>query len=541
VSDEVEDENRSQRRDGGRPTAATVRPQVLVDDETGYTTSEEQGDRECSTSCGGESREDGSVPSPLVEAPSLAKIFPVSSSTQTPNTASTGEGGVDVGVQCCAPDSIDQGVQCVLPSPKLRVSCASQCERTRTSISTGVQCVIPAPTTVVSRASQSCSRAVRQASSGVQCSLLVAAAEGEGGAVGEGPRGGLPSPNSPHAGVATVGIEDMMAPAFEVTYEEPRDSKEGLERALPQFPGSGKTARVVPAVVLSDSSTGGCGGDGVPAPRSKKRRKKAKAGCAAGRSAAAKSVMDRPSEPWSNAQGVQVGGWTRWLVSMAAFCGVVGLVLAAAGGVGRGAGDASWQGGDRLTSRVVHKGQTKGAQTPVWVVAGRSLTLGDVLASRDSAFMANDTGGVQWFRGGNVLPGQTSRPFLTVSEVSLEDEGTYACFAVEESGRIGSTPLWEEATVRISEPPLVESQLQTQRLARGEMLAIVATASGVPQPEYQWRRNGVPIPGATRPMLVKHGVSEADMGTYTCDVYNVAGRVQWEEMAVILREDRSKR
>lgn len=98
-----------------------------------------------------------------------------------------------------------------------------------------------------------------------------------------------------------------------------------------------------------------------------------------------------------------------------------------------------------------------------------------------------------------------------------------------------------QAMVRISEPPLVESQLQTQRLARGEMLAIVATASGVPQPEYQWRRNGVPIPGATRPMLVKHGVSEADMGTYTCDVYNVAGRMQWEEMAVILREDRSKR
>ncbi|CAM9104069.1 unnamed protein product [Ectocarpus sp. 13 AM-2016] len=541
VSDEVEDENRSQRRDGGRPTAATVRPQVLVDDETGYTTSEEQGDRECSTSCGGESREDGSVPWPLVEPPSLAKLFPVSSSTQTLNTASTDEGGVDVGVQCCAPDSIDQGVQCVLPSPKVRVSCASQCERTRTSISTGVQCVIPAPTTVVSRASQSCSRAVRQASSGVQCSLLVAAAEGEGGAVGKAPRGGHPSPSSPHAGVATVGIKDVMAPAFEDTYEEPRDSKEDLERALPNSPGSGQTARVVPALALSDSSTGGCGGDGVPAPRNKKRRKKAKAGFAAGRSAAAKSVIDRPFEYWSNAQGLGVGGWTRWLVSMAAFCGVVGLLLSAAGGAGRGAGDASWQGGDWLTPRVVHEGQTKRAQPPVWVVAGRSLTLGDVLASRDSALMANDTGGVQWFRGGNVLPGKTSRPFLTISEVSLKDEGTYACFAVEESGRIGSTPLWEEATVRISEPPLVESQLQTQRLARGEMLAIVATASGVPQPEYQWRRNGVPIPGATRPMLVKHGVSEADMGTYTCDVYNVAGRVQWEEMAVILREDRSKR
>lgn len=94
-----------------------------------------------------------------------------------------------------------------------------------------------------------------------------------------------------------------------------------------------------------------------------------------------------------------------------------------------------------------------------------------------------------------------------------------------------------QTTVRISEPPSVESQLQTQRLARGEMLAIVATASGVPQPEYQWRRNGVPIPGANRPMLVRHSVTEADMGTYTCDVYNVAGSVEWEEMAVILRED----
>lgn len=98
-----------------------------------------------------------------------------------------------------------------------------------------------------------------------------------------------------------------------------------------------------------------------------------------------------------------------------------------------------------------------------------------------------------------------------------------------------------QVTVRISEAPLVESQLQTQRLARGEMLAIVATATGVPQPEYQWRRNGVPIPGANRPMFVRHSVSEADMGTYTCDVFNVAGSVQWEEMVVILREVGSKR
>lgn len=271
-----------------------------------------------------------------------------------------------------------------------------------------MQCVIPASKTVVSRASQSCSRAVRQASSGVQCSLLVAAAESEVGAVGKGPRSRDPSPRSPHAGVAAVGIEDMMAPAFEDTYEEPRDSNEDLERALPQSPGSGKTASVVPAVALSDSSTGGgCGGDGVPAPRSKKRRKKAKAGFAAGTSAAAKSVMDGPSEAWSKAQGAGVGGWKRCLVSMVAFCGVVGLVLAAAGGARRDAGDASWQGGDRLTPRVVHEGQTKRAQPPVWVVAGGSLTLGDMLASRGSAFMANDTGGVQWFRGGNVLPGQT--------------------------------------------------------------------------------------------------------------------------------------
>lgn len=98
-----------------------------------------------------------------------------------------------------------------------------------------------------------------------------------------------------------------------------------------------------------------------------------------------------------------------------------------------------------------------------------------------------------------------------------------------------------QTVVRISEPPSVESQLQTQRLARGEMLAIVATASGVPKPEYQWRRNGVAIPGANRPMLVRHSVTEADMGTYTCDVYNVAGRVQWEEMAVILRGESAAR
>lgn len=37
-----------------------------------------------------------------------------------------------------------------------------------------------------------------------------------------------------------------------------------------------------------------------------------------------------------------------------------------------------------------------------------------------------------------------SRPFLSISGASSEDEGTYACFAVEKSGRIHSRALWEE-------------------------------------------------------------------------------------------------
>ena len=66
---------------------------------------------------------------------------------------------------------------------------------------------------------------------------------------------------------------------------------------------------------------------------------------------------------------------------------------------------------------------------------------------------------------------------------------------------------------------------------RGFSPKTVNLTQGSPLPSFQWRRNGVDIPGATAQRLVIEKVTAADVGTYTCFMRNMAGEVEWEEAA----------
>ncbi|CAN0164190.1 unnamed protein product [Scytosiphon promiscuus] len=521
---------------GESPTAFSVRvsPCVCVDDETGYTTSEEQGDREDAmpltspampqNSRSGKSRGEGRTPLLPAGTLSRAESFPASTLTQALGSASTDRRGFGVGMHGAAPELVEQGIQCFIPAPKKMVSTASQLGGPgRISISTGVQCDILMAGE--SRDTQCRSDTTKHTSIGVQCSLPVENGETE------------TRTEASMAAVAAVRGEGSVTSDFSGDKRgRTGDPGEELPRVTRPSSRPSETADSASAEILVGSYVNVGVEDTVGVPKSKKKRKKGKAMGVAARSTASAGVAGRsPIALLKTTAGVGDGVWTHLLWRGVCFCGLVGLLLVSVWGARGRAAETSLGGTDLLATHIAHEDREGAAQPPVWVMVGGSLTLGEMLASRRPPSKEKGAGGVQWYKGDRLLPGQT-RPFLTISEVSLEDEGTYACFAVDDSGRKRSRALWEETTVRISEAPLVESQLQTQRLARGEMLAIVATASGVPQPEYQWRRNGLPIPGANRPMFVRHSVSEADMGTYTCDVYNIAGSVQWEEMAVVLQE-----
>lgn len=69
-------------------------------------------------------------------------------------------------------------------------------------------------------------------------------------------------------------------------------------------------------------------------------------------------------------------------------------------------------------------------------------------------------------------------------------------------------------TLRITLPP-------TNMVAVAGLPASMAVqAVGLPRPRYQWRRDGVPLPGATRSILAWEAVQPGDAGTYSVEIRN---------------------
>lgn len=60
-------------------------------------------------------------------------------------------------------------------------------------------------------------------------------------------------------------------------------------------------------------------------------------------------------------------------------------------------------------------------------------------------------------------------------------------------------------------------------LLAGSSVTITAATSGSPMPTFQWRKNGVKIPGATSASYRINRVNPSDAGTYTLVATNAAG------------------
>lgn len=70
--------------------------------------------------------------------------------------------------------------------------------------------------------------------------------------------------------------------------------------------------------------------------------------------------------------------------------------------------------------------------------------------------------------------------------------------------------------------PVISSHPESQTLFEGQTATFSVTASGNPAPEYQWRKDGVDLPGETGPVL--QVIAEpASAGSYAVLVYNTLG------------------
>jgi hypothetical protein len=124
----------------------------------------------------------------------------------------------------------------------------------------------------------------------------------------------------------------------------------------------------------------------------------------------------------------------------------------------------------------------------------------------------------QWKLNGEPLAGQTAAK-LVIENVAALDGGIYIVTATNASNSVDS----EAAELTIQTPPIITKIAGNQQAAVGETVTLWVTAVGTPPMSYQWKRDGVVIPGGTGDSIELTSVNSLDAGQYTVEISNSAG------------------
>lgn len=155
-----------------------------------------------------------------------------------------------------------------------------------------------------------------------------------------------------------------------------------------------------------------------------------------------------------------------------------------------------------------------------------------VVASREAVFTVGAQGpgalSYQWRFNGEALAGATNS-MLTLTNLQPSQAGSYSAVVYNDAGAVESAPatLTVLTPARILQQPadiLVRIRPDPQSAPTTNVTFVVLASSTSPI-AYQWRFNGVPIPGATQPTLTITNVQLANEGTYSADISDAAGTI----------------
>ncbi len=152
---------------------------------------------------------------------------------------------------------------------------------------------------------------------------------------------------------------------------------------------------------------------------------------------------------------------------------------------------------------------------------------GVIEAGNVAHFFATVTGAVplsyQWRKDGVPVPGANT-PTLVVGNAQLADAGTYDLVATNGLGSTTSAGAVLLFPSLLTVPTVLQAPVNQSALV-GLPASLSVTATGAPAPTFQWRRNGVPLPGATASTYQVGVVQEGDAGSYDVVVTNLKGSV----------------
>ncbi len=126
----------------------------------------------------------------------------------------------------------------------------------------------------------------------------------------------------------------------------------------------------------------------------------------------------------------------------------------------------------------------------------------------------------QWRKAGVNLPGQTNAS-LVLSPVQLGDAGSYDVVVTNAVNTVTSTA----ATLQVQDPPVLGVPLNNMTVKAGAAVSFSMTATGTGPLSYQWRRDGIPIPGANTLTYAIALVDETHAGSYDIVVTGPWGSV----------------
>jgi hypothetical protein len=124
----------------------------------------------------------------------------------------------------------------------------------------------------------------------------------------------------------------------------------------------------------------------------------------------------------------------------------------------------------------------------------------------------------QWKKDGAAINGATSAS-LTVPNAQGAQAGLYS---VTVSNGFGSAASFA-ANLLVNTPPVFTAQPRTQTSLPGSAITFAVEVTGAAGVAYQWRKNGIAIPGANSSTLTLTNIGAGDAGNYDVSVTNPLG------------------
>ncbi|MGC4070916.1 MAG: immunoglobulin domain-containing protein [Nibricoccus sp.] len=137
-------------------------------------------------------------------------------------------------------------------------------------------------------------------------------------------------------------------------------------------------------------------------------------------------------------------------------------------------------------------------------------------------FTASGNVTYQWYKNGQPIAGATSS-YYSISSIQPSHAGKYILVATNATGSTSS----REATLTVipAAMPIITRQPASTRVYAENTLILSTFATGLPAPTYQWKLNGVNLPGNTSASLTIANIQTSQSGIYTVTATNIAGSV----------------